>query len=770
MSNNKVLFQVELLPPNQGQIQRVKDVINEVEQAQKKASKATQQNQYDEQAQTVKNYRLQLLQLRNEIEEGEQATRFDNKNKQKTLELLNDKKAAARTLREDIKDLNISTTQEAKLRQKANAVYKRANLAHGRIQTDFKQMARVGGASNQTLLETGRIVSDLPFGFLGISNNVEAATAAFANLIRKNDGVKGALQELKKSLTGPAGLTVAFSSVVPAAVTFATIGLRNWGVAAGKSEKETKNLSDGLQTLEKGFENLAGIEGSDPFGIQSVVNQVRALRSGLPIVQEVLDAQERVQEIRENTDAGIAVRFDIQDAQDELSELEKTLGVSADEAQKFVDKMEQGKDALEDFVEQSKLSPLQEFAATGFLKVNQAVERYELGLRTAADGQTTMETRLKNLRKEISASVEEYRNLVDQGNQEYLPYLKAATQLLENLDEAMPDVPDKPVIDIAPPEDEVIDILGGLERQIMDFQDDIDEGFEHSFFVPDPKDIRKMNDKAFKVRQEMLQDSIAIHSNHFHQLRSVEADAAEMGLENHESVERLKAAITERYAYERQQIELERERNLMDAKMNMASEFSNFMGAVNSALREESLALSLAILAVNKGLAIAEVITEANARVFELNAAANTAVAKAGIKAANPVTTPQAAALFTAAANARAQAAKVKANAMTTAGIIAATGLAEGVGQVVGSGGSGGGSGSSGSSGSSNQTGFVTDDIEDENRNRLPSGLGSRADRQIVYVNVDNRVDEKGIATMVQRGNRQRDKTLQGIKSVQRSN
>jgi hypothetical protein len=362
-----------------------------------------------------------------------------------------------------------------------------------------------------------------------------------------------------------------------------------------------------------------------------------------------------------------------------------------------------------------------------------------------------------------------FQSAIDQGNNDLIPYLRIVQQRIEQLDDAFPDAPDKPIIKIAPPEDEVMDNLNTLEQMITDFEDDFD--FEHRFFVPDPKDIRKMNERAFKIRQEMLEDSISIHTQFSQQMMDVELDAKEAGIQGHESVERVKTAITERYAHERMQLELERERNLMQAKMGIASEFSNFMSAVNNALHEESLALSLAMLALNKGLAIAEVITEANARAFELNAAADTAFAKGGIMLASG--NPQAGAMMGAAAAAKAQAAKVKAHAYTTAGIIAATGLAEGIGQIVGDSGGGDAGASSGSTGRSRSIGFVTDDVEEQDRDNrdrsIPSRLLSQQNQQVVYVNVNNMVDEKGISSLVQKGDRQRRKILKGLKSKQPS-
>ena len=78
---------------------------------------------------------------------------------------------------------------------------------------DFSKKSRI--ALNSLSL----VAQDLPFGFIGIQNNLPGVISSFGELTREAGGVTGALKQLAGSLIGPAGLFLAFSAVT-AGVTF----------------------------------------------------------------------------------------------------------------------------------------------------------------------------------------------------------------------------------------------------------------------------------------------------------------------------------------------------------------------------------------------------------------------------------------------------------------------------------------------------------------------------------------------------------------------
>ena len=78
---------------------------------------------------------------------------------------------------------------------------------------DFSKKSRIA------LTSLSLVAQDLPFGFIGIQNNLPSVISSFGELTREAGGVGGALKQLGSALIGPAGLFLAFSAVT-ASVTY----------------------------------------------------------------------------------------------------------------------------------------------------------------------------------------------------------------------------------------------------------------------------------------------------------------------------------------------------------------------------------------------------------------------------------------------------------------------------------------------------------------------------------------------------------------------
>lgn len=70
------------------------------------------------------------------------------------------------------------------------------------------------GLNNAILLETGRLASDVNFGFTAIANNLSQVVTLFSSFVRTSDGVKGAFRELGKSIMGTGGLLIAVQLII----------------------------------------------------------------------------------------------------------------------------------------------------------------------------------------------------------------------------------------------------------------------------------------------------------------------------------------------------------------------------------------------------------------------------------------------------------------------------------------------------------------------------------------------------------------------------
>lgn len=80
---------------------------------------------------------------------------------------------------------------------------------------DFSKKSRIA------LTSLSLVAQDLPYGFIGIQNNLPGVISSFGELTREAGGVGGALKQLGSALIGPAGLFLAFSAVT-AGVTYLT--------------------------------------------------------------------------------------------------------------------------------------------------------------------------------------------------------------------------------------------------------------------------------------------------------------------------------------------------------------------------------------------------------------------------------------------------------------------------------------------------------------------------------------------------------------------
>jgi hypothetical protein len=96
------------------------------------------------------------------------------------------------------------------------------------------------------------VAQDLPFGFIGIQNNLPGVQQSFEALTAKSGGLKNAFKSLGSALKGPAGFFLAFSAVT-AAVTFAVQEYGSLGAAIDALVGKTNPLRDTIDRLNKEY-------------------------------------------------------------------------------------------------------------------------------------------------------------------------------------------------------------------------------------------------------------------------------------------------------------------------------------------------------------------------------------------------------------------------------------------------------------------------------------------------------------------------------------
>jgi hypothetical protein len=129
------------------------------------------------------------------------------------------------------------------------------------------------------LNDLSRIAQDAPYGFIGISNNINPLVESFGRLRASSGGTSGALKEMLSALTGPAGVGLAFG-LLSAAISFASVGLSRWI----QTSKEAKNATDEItEAVKKQAEALAAegkeiqfVADTNDYLLQVSLNNARA--------------------------------------------------------------------------------------------------------------------------------------------------------------------------------------------------------------------------------------------------------------------------------------------------------------------------------------------------------------------------------------------------------------------------------------------------------------------------------------------------------------
>lgn len=122
-----------------------------------------------------------------------------------------------------------------------------------RVDQTFKPLRDSAKDARNVLTSLSLVAQDLPFGFIGIQNNLPRVIQTFGDLKRESGGTKNALKELASGLVGPAGLFLAFSSVT-AAITFAIQKYGSLGNAIDSILFSVDQLSEKYKDINKSLE------------------------------------------------------------------------------------------------------------------------------------------------------------------------------------------------------------------------------------------------------------------------------------------------------------------------------------------------------------------------------------------------------------------------------------------------------------------------------------------------------------------------------------
>lgn len=152
----------------------------------------------------------------------------------------------------------------------------------GQTEESFRKFTNSFNKAPQTIANTSaafvnlnRVVSDSPYGFVGIANNLDPLLQSFQRLKTETGSVKGAISALVGGLSGGAGLALAFSAVT-AAITFAQVGFSAWTRGAKAAKEENDKLA---QSVASELVNLTTLVGMVENTATSTENRRKALQA-----------------------------------------------------------------------------------------------------------------------------------------------------------------------------------------------------------------------------------------------------------------------------------------------------------------------------------------------------------------------------------------------------------------------------------------------------------------------------------------------------------
>ena len=487
-----------------------------------------------------------------------------------------------------------------------------------------------GRSANIALMDMTRIAQDAPYGIRGIANNLEQAAMSSTKAVTAFGGVGGALKAMGQQLTGVGGVVAAvtaFNLVIMGAQS----GLFSFGEEAKDFNKDSDKLIEQLQKVNEEFNDLRNLE--EGLGFLNNEGEFSNLRL-FSLAEE--DAKDAIRQI-ENYQEGI--------------------GLSA---QQWAAATNQGR------VNVSRAGEI-----TVYLTKHQreALKQYRADLEEFGKEIDKLEDKV-----ERSERLKQYPTVQDRIRATEI--LKMEQEIAEGTRKMMENLDLEPLnIDTELVDDNMQQKLKRQEKQTAERYERM--GQEQLQFE---RELQKMRLSVAKSSADKMA-AIALEE----QLKIEEVRQNEL-LTARQKEEAL-TLIKKKYEQKRADIEIEEKKRAereVDALKKISKQKRILMeqqavaaiSSLQQGFASQNKALAVGVLAVEKGLQIANVVADTSRKVAQ-------AMTTGFALAANPATAPLA-------ANAFAQASAIKATGAATVAAIAAQTLGEGAQIFSGGGGSGG--------------------------------------------------------------------------------
>ena len=162
-------------------------------------------------------------------------------------------------------------------------VQKSSNTFQGSTEKMTESVKSFGKASQNSLTALSLTLQDLPFGFIGIQNNLPGIIQGFGQMSAEAKNGASVMSQLGTALVGPAGLFLAFSAVT-SIVTMLTLKYGSFGEAMNSIFAKTnalsgkiKELSDSYKEFNKDLKTSEDIIGQEGASVSGQIAKVESL-------------------------------------------------------------------------------------------------------------------------------------------------------------------------------------------------------------------------------------------------------------------------------------------------------------------------------------------------------------------------------------------------------------------------------------------------------------------------------------------------------------
>lgn len=202
-------------------------------------------------------------------------------NEQLMIELGLDATKVTKSISQLKTDLKSLEKQRALSKTEADldVVNRKIKLVEGQItrlkNIGFDNLEKSSKGARTAVTNLSVAIQDLPFGFIGVQNNLPGVIQGFGNLASESKGVSGFFKNLLGQLKGPAGLFLAFSAVT-SIVTVLSQKYGGLGEAIDALFGKTNKFLNEFKNAQKAFEEFAKSQRST----EQITNDAIASQSG----------------------------------------------------------------------------------------------------------------------------------------------------------------------------------------------------------------------------------------------------------------------------------------------------------------------------------------------------------------------------------------------------------------------------------------------------------------------------------------------------------